>query len=121
MRRERILVVDDNRDAAQGLAMLLEIKGHHVETAFDGPEALDRAEELQPTVVLLDIGLPAMDGYQVARELRRRQGGRQMLLVAVTGYGHESDRQRSRDAGFDHHLLKPVGIDALEEVLDGKS
>lgn len=117
MRQSRILVVDDNQDAAQGLAMLLEIKGHEVATAHDGPQALERALEFRPTVVLLDIGLPAMDGYQVARELRRQEGGEEMLLVAVTGYGHESDRQRSRDAGFDHHLLKPVGIEALEELL----
>jgi CheY-like chemotaxis protein len=119
MSRERILVVDDNRDAAQGLAMLLEIKGHEVATAHDGPEALTRAQEFQPTVVLLDIGLPAMDGYQVARELRRQEGGDEILLVAVTGYGHDSDRQRSRDAGFDHHLLKPVRLEALENLLTG--
>ena len=117
MARERILVVDDNRDAAQGLAMLLEIKGHEVATAHDGGQALEAARQFQPTVVLLDIGLPEMDGYEVASRLRAQRGGDALLLVAVTGYGQESDRKRSEEAGFDHHLLKPVRLEALEQLL----
>ncbi|HVS03134.1 MAG TPA: response regulator [Thermoanaerobaculia bacterium] len=114
----RILVVDDNIDAAQGLAMLLEMKGHEVVTAFDGPQALEAARDEAPDVVLLDIGLPQMDGYEVARRLRQGPRGQAMLLVAVTGYGHERDRQRSIDAGIDHHLLKPVRIEELEGLLE---
>ena len=115
--RRRILVVDDNLDAAEGLAMLLSLRGHEVATAYDGQSAIDQARELQPDVVLLDIGLPRLDGFEVARRLREEHTSRPMLLVALTGYGQERDRVRAREAGFDHHLLKPVRLEMLEGLL----
>ena len=114
---KRVLVVDDNLDAAEGLAMLLTLKGHQVSTAYDGQGAIDRAREVDPDVVLLDIGLPRLDGFEVARRLREEHPERQMLLVALTGYGQERDRVRAREAGFDHHLLKPVRLEMLEQLL----
>jgi len=113
----RVLVVDDNLDAAEGLAMLLSLRGHQVATAYDGQDAIERAREMQPNVVLLDIGLPRIDGFEVARRLREEHPARPMLLVALTGYGQERDRVRAREAGFDHHLLKPVRLEMLEELL----
>ncbi len=113
----RVLVVDDNLDAAEGLAMLLSLRGHQVSTAYDGQSALERARQIDPDVVLLDIGLPRLDGFEVARRLRQEHSGRQMVLVALTGYGQERDRVRAREAGFDHHLLKPVRLEMLEQLL----
>jgi CheY-like chemotaxis protein len=113
----RILVVDDNRISARGLADLLGLSGHEVRTAFDGRAALDAARRHRPEVVLLDIGLPEMDGYQVAAQLRREEGLKDALIVAITGYGQEQDLRRSREAGFDRHLVKPVDLEALEELL----
>lgn len=113
----RILVVDDNLDAAEGLAMLLSLRGHEVATAYDGPSAIEQARKVQPDVVLLDIGLPRLDGFEVARRLREEHPSRPMLLVALTGYGQERDRVRAREAGFDHHLLKPVRLEMLEQLL----
>jgi len=113
----RVLVVDDNLDAAEGLAMLLQLKGHQVATAYDGEGAIDAAREFDPQVVLLDIGLPRLDGFEVARRLREEFPNRSMLLVALTGYGQERDRLRAREAGFDHHLLKPVRLELLEQLL----
>jgi two-component system CheB/CheR fusion protein len=104
----RILVVDDNIDAAESLALLLKIEGHSVEMAHDGVAALEAVRKKYPDVVLLDIGLPRMDGYEVARRLRSMEDQRDTLLVALTGYGQTEDRRRSREAGFDHHLVKPV-------------
>ena len=115
--RLRVLVVDDNVDAASGLAQVLELSGYDVRASHDGQGALAAAESFQPHVVLLDIGLPEMDGYEVARELRRRPGSRRALLVAVTGWGHESDKKKSREAGVDHHLIKPVDPAALKQLL----
>jgi CheY-like chemotaxis protein len=112
-----VLVVDDNLDAAEGLAMLLTLKGHEVSTAYDGQGAIERAREVEPDVVLLDIGLPRLDGFEVARRLREEHPARPMLLVALTGYGQERDRVRAREAGFDHHLLKPVRLEMLEQLL----
>jgi PAS domain S-box-containing protein len=112
----RVLVVDDNRDSAESIALLAEIWGHEVRTALDGPSALDIAAAYRPEVILLDIGLPGMDGYEVARQLRQRQGG-DPVLVAMTGYGMEEDRRRSREAGFDHHLVKPVDPEGLRVLL----
>jgi signal transduction histidine kinase/ActR/RegA family two-component response regulator len=114
--RRRILVVDDNVDAAQSLAMLLRLRGHDVQTAFGGPEALQAAKIDEPELVFLDIGMPVMDGYEVARGLRA-QFASELTIIALTGWGTEQDRQRSREAGFDHHLTKPVDLAALEEVL----
>jgi PAS domain S-box-containing protein len=111
--RRRILVVDDNRDAASSLAMLLELDGHAVVSAHDGQSALAAADSHRPDVALLDIGLPLVDGYEVCRRIRQQPWGRTMILVALTGWGHEEDRARTRDAGFDGHLVKPVNYTDL--------
>ena len=116
----RILVVDDNRDAADSTGTLLLLWGHEVRVAYDGPSAITLAREYRPDVCLLDLGMPQMDGYQVAAELRRDPVLTGMRLVAMTGYDGETDQQRSRDAGFDAHLVKPVEIAALQEVLTGE-
>jgi PAS domain S-box-containing protein len=108
----RVLVVDDNRDAAESLALLLRLKRHEVQVAYDGPEALEAARRHHPEVVVLDIGLPRMDGYEVARRLRQEPGLEKTTLIALTGYGRDEDRRRSQEAGFDRHLTKPV--DPLE-------
>jgi CheY-like chemotaxis protein len=113
----RILVVDDNLDAAEALAMLLKETGHDVRTAHDGPAALDAALDLRPNVVLLDIGLPGMDGYEVSRKMRQQPELENVVLVAVTGYGQEADRERSQAAGFDHHLVKPADIKNVQKIL----
>ncbi len=113
----RVLVVDDNRDSADGLATLLSLEGHHVTTAHDGPSALEKAHRFLPDIVLLDIGLPGMDGYEVARRMRASPDLRTSRLVAVTGYGGEADRLRSEEAGFYDHLVKPVDALALQELL----
>ena len=115
--RRRVLAVDDNRDSAESLCMLLELWGHDARCAFDGKEALDVAEIFEPDVVLLDIGLPGMSGYELAARLRASHALRQVTLIAVTGYGQEEDRRQVRAAGFDHHLVKPVDSDALERLL----
>ena len=115
----RVLVVDDNPDAAESLALLLRVEGHEVRTAHDGPAALKAATEFQPEVIFLDIGLPRVSGYEVARQLREQLGLKKVLLVAVTGYGQEEDRRRSREAGFDAHLTKPADPAALHELLAG--
>jgi len=116
-RRRRMLVVDDNRDAAFSLAMLLELDGHTIVQAHDGPSALDAADALRPEIALLDIGLPGMDGYDVCRRIRERAWGRGMILVALTGWGQEEDRSRTRAAGFDAHLVKPVNYADLMALL----
>jgi CheY-like chemotaxis protein len=115
----RILVVDDNRDTALGGALLLQALGHEVETAFDGPGALDLAHSFQPQAIFLDIGLPGMTGYEVARQLRS-DGFQGAKIIAVSGYGQPDDRRRSQEAGFDHHLVKPVDQAALQAVLTGE-
>jgi two-component system CheB/CheR fusion protein len=114
----RILVVDDNHDSAQSLADLLRIWGHEVEIAHDGPSALERAEEGRPDLVLLDIGLPGMDGYEVAERLRARRKSDELSLIALTGLGRQEDRRRALEAGFDHHLTKPISPPALRELLE---
>jgi CheY-like chemotaxis protein len=113
----RVLVVDDLEDSADSLAQLLTLSGHEARAAHDGAAALAAARVFQPEVVLLDIGLPGMDGFEVARRLRQQEGGGQMLLVALTGYAQERDRQRTCEVGFDHHLAKPVNLSALRELL----
>jgi signal transduction histidine kinase/CheY-like chemotaxis protein len=113
----RLLVVDDNVDAAESLADWLELTGHEVRTAHDGPAALEAAHAYQPEVVLLDLGLPRMDGYEVARRLRESLAAKNVVLVALTGYGREEDRHRSREAGFDYHLVKPVDVGGLQQLL----
>ena len=113
----RIPVVDDNEDAAQMLGMLLLKSGHEVLTVHDGPSTLTAAQDFCPNVVLLDIGLPGMDGFEVARKMREQEIFKGVTLVAMTGYGQDSDRQRSRDAGFDHHLVKPPDFNKLQQIL----
>jgi CheY-like chemotaxis protein len=103
----RVLVVDDNADVARGTAMILELLGYAVREAHDGPTALNAADEFNPDVVLLDLGLPQMDGYEVGRRLRSRSVGKALTLIAVSGYGQDDDRRRSVEAGFDHHCVKP--------------
>jgi CheY-like chemotaxis protein len=114
--RRRILVVDDNVDAASSLAMLLEQMGHEVVTASDGEEGVTKAAAFSPHVVFLDLGMPRMDGAEAAKRLRTLPGGGQTILIALTGWGQEHDRQRTRAAGFDHHFLKPIDPDSLEQL-----
>ncbi|MFB1485935.1 MULTISPECIES: ATP-binding protein [unclassified Thiocapsa] len=113
----RILVVDDNRDAAKSLAMLLELKGAEIQVSYDGPSALAALEQHPPDAVILDIGMPGMNGLELARRIRARPEYRQIALIAMTGLGEQADRQRSLDAGFDRHLVKPISFDALDAVL----
>jgi CheY-like chemotaxis protein len=113
----RVLVVDDNRDAAETLAMLLELLGHDVRVAHDGVQALECGAQFKPHAVLLDLGLPLLNGLDVCTRMRSEPWGKHALMVAVTGWGQASDRTRSREAGFDTHLVKPVEPQALEETL----
>ncbi|MDQ6893033.1 MAG: ATP-binding protein [Acidobacteriota bacterium] len=113
----KVLVVDDNLDAADGLAELIRSMGHSVRTVYDGASAIREAERLHPEIVVLDIGMPGMDGHEVARRLRKDLGLKSAILVALSGYGQKSDRLLSREAGFDHHLVKPVDLTALEGLL----
>jgi two-component system CheB/CheR fusion protein len=113
----RVLLVEDNVDAADALAELLRMWGHEVEVVHDGASAVEKAGEVRPDVVLLDIGLPGMDGYQVAGALRALPDLRRALLVALTGYGQETDRRRTAAAGFDHHLIKPVDLEELKHLI----
>jgi CheY-like chemotaxis protein len=113
----RFLIVDDNVDATVSQALLLRHMGHEVETAYSGAAALEKAQAFQPEIVLLDIGMPGMDGYEVARRLRASPLGRDVKLVAQTGWGQDADRRRSREAGFDAHLAKPVDIEALMRLI----
>jgi CheY-like chemotaxis protein len=115
----RVLIVDDNEDAANSLAMILKLGGHDTASAYTAVDALQRAADFRPDVVLLDIGLPEMDGYEVAQKMRELPGLRDIRLVAVTGYGRSDDRLRARDAGFDDHLTKPVEFAVLERTLAG--
>jgi PAS domain S-box-containing protein len=117
--KRRILVVDDNRDTADSLGMMLQLMGHDIALAHDGLEAVQAATDFRPDVVFLDIGLPRMNGYEVTRYIREQQWGKEMLIVAVTGWGQEEDKRRALEAGFDHHLTKPVGMEVLEKLLRG--
>ncbi|OGG50310.1 hypothetical protein A2763_01455 [Candidatus Kaiserbacteria bacterium RIFCSPHIGHO2_01_FULL_54_36] len=112
----RILVVDDNRAAADGIGRLLELRGHHLSVAYSGAEAIEKATEERPQVIILDIGLPDMDGYEVARALQQKRFSG--TLIALTGYGQESDKEKALEAGFHHHLTKPVGLKEIEAVLN---
>ena len=113
----RVLVVDDNIDAAQTLADLLTMTGHEARLAYDGPGAVTAAVAWCPDVVLLDIGLPGLSGFEVAKRIRREAAHSAMVLVALTGYGQASDRQHALEAGFDHHLVKPADFDEVEKIL----
>ncbi len=116
-KRRRVLVVDDSVDAAKTIAMLLRLWGHDVKTAHDGAEALAIAHDFLPEVVLLDIGLPGMNGYELARRMRSEPPLAKVRLVAVSGYGQQEDLRRSKEAGFDQHFTKPVEPAALERLL----
>jgi len=113
----RVLVVDDNVDTVTTLALLVQESGHQVRTAFDGLSVLEAALDYRPNVVLLDIGLPGLNGFEVAKRLRQQPALQNAVLVAMTGYGRESDRQRSQEAGFDHHLVKPGDFGKVLEIL----
>jgi CheY-like chemotaxis protein len=114
----KVLVVDDNADAVESLVLLLRASGHHdVRTAYTGPDAVTTAIDYEPDVVLLDLGLPGLDGFEVAKRIRQHHAHRKTVLVAITGYGQESDRKRSVEAGFDHHLVKPAAFAQLKEIL----
>jgi signal transduction histidine kinase len=115
--RRRILIADDNRDALESLAQLLQLAGHEVYRAGDGLEAIGAAEEFRPELMLLDIGMPGLDGYEVARRVRAQEWGRSTVLVAVTGWGQDADRRRSREAGFDSHWVKPLDAHKLASLL----
>jgi len=117
MATQRVLVVDDNRDSATSLALLMKYLGHTVETAFDGPAALATAAKFNPAIVLLDIGLPGLNGYDVARSLRQDPLLKNVVLIAQTGWGQEEDRRKSREAGFDGHLVKPVDFNVLLDLI----
>lgn len=119
MAASRILVVDDNRDAADSLADLLRIWGNDVEVCYDGLAAIDCAESFRPHIAVLDIGLPRLDGYELARRFAANPGLRDTVLIAITGYAQEEDLRRVRDAGFHHHLIKPVDVDTLLQLLAG--
>jgi CheY-like chemotaxis protein/two-component sensor histidine kinase len=116
-RSSRILVVDDNADTASGMARLLELLGHDVAIAYTGPEAIEAAARHRPEFVLLDIGLPGMDGYEVAARLRQEESCRGTVIVAASGYGQDEDRKRSLAAGFDYHLVKPIDQEVLLTIL----
>jgi CheY-like chemotaxis protein len=114
----RILIADDNCDSADSLALLLKMGGHEVWTVYDGPTALKTAAQCQPHVVLSDLGMPGMNGYEIARRLREQEASRECVLVAVTGYAQSDNGTRIQDAGFDHHMVKPVEFAALQLLLD---
>lgn len=113
----RVLLVDDNTDSVEPLSLLLQAKGHATQIASDGEDALRQADAFQPQVVLLDIGLPRMDGYEVARQLREKPYGKSMILVALTGWAGREVRERAASAGFDYHLVKPVNWDELDRIV----
>ena len=113
----RILVVDDNADAGLTLAMLLRLKGYEAHSCTSGRAGIEAAQALQPSAILLDIGMPDLDGYATLRLIREQVWGRDMVIIALTGYGQEEDRQRTREAGFNGHLVKPVDLALLTKLL----
>ena len=118
-RKLRVLVVDDNRDAAETLAHLVGLLGHEVHLAYDGEEAVAAATAGQPDVILMDLGMPKLNGYDAARQIRAASWGQELLLIATTGWGQEDDRRRTKEVGFDHHLVKPVEMRVLHDLLAG--
>lgn len=116
-RHARILIVDDNQDAAASLALLLNIAGNETHTAHDGLQAIEAAARFRPDMILLDIGLPKLNGYEACRRIREQPWGKNILLVALTGWSLDEDSPQSKGAGFDHHLVKPVELDALKGLL----
>jgi CheY-like chemotaxis protein len=116
-RQRRVLVADDNRDAGETMAMLLRLDGHEVHVATDGLEAVEMFARVNPEVVILDIGMPGLSGHEVARRIREHSGGRDVTLIAVTGWGQKSDKDRAAASGFDHHFTKPVEPTVLSALL----
>lgn len=117
--RRRVLIVEDNADARESLRTVLELSGHEIYEAEDGPGGVEQALALRPDMALIDIGLPSLDGYEVARQIRSAPAGREMFLIALTGYGQPRDRQQAREAGFDAHLVKPVDFQRLSAIIAG--
>lgn len=113
----RVLVVDDNRDAAESLAVFLQLGGHSVHTAYDGVEAVEAAESFRPDIVLLDIGMPKLNGYEACRRIRDTAWGKDMTVIAQTGWGQDEDKRRTHEAGFDGHLVKPVDPVAVMKIV----
>ncbi len=113
----RVLVVDDNVDSAETIGFVLQRMGHQIRTEYDGQRAIAAADAFRPDLILLDIGLPGMNGHEVAREIRQTPWGGTTTIIAVSGWGEEADRQQSRAAGFDHHVLKPLDYDAVKQLL----
>ena len=114
----RVLLVDDNPDSSEPLSLLLQTRGHETRIATEGEGALAAADEFQPNCVLLDLGLPRMDGFEVARQLRARPYGHQLILIALTGWTGKDVRTRAADAGFDYHVAKPVNWEELEKIVE---
>lgn len=114
---QRVLLVDDNTDSSEPLSLLLQAKGHETRIAVDGEEAIEMADEFLPDCVVLDLGLPGIDGYEVARRLRERPSGAKLTLVALTGWAGKDVRVKAAAAGFDYHLVKPVNLEALERIV----
>jgi CheY-like chemotaxis protein len=117
VQKRRILVVDDNHDSAMSLGMMLKLMGNEIQTAHDGHAAVEAAEQFRPDIILLDIGLPKLNGYDACRRLREQSWSQGTVIVALTGWGQDEDRRRSKEAGFDHHLVKPVEIGDLQKLL----
>jgi CheY-like chemotaxis protein/two-component sensor histidine kinase len=115
--QRRLLVVDDNRDAVESMATMLRLSGNEVHTAYDGIEAVEKAEALRPDVVLMDIGMPRLNGYDATRRIRAQSWGARIVVIALTGWGQEADRRQSREAGCNHHLVKPVAFGQLEQLI----
>lgn len=117
IRQRKVLIVDDNHDNADLCAIILRKAGHEVRTAYSGDEALSIAPEFKPDFALLDIGMPGMDGYELAQHMRTNGWSKNMTLIAITGWGHEEDKLRALSAGFDHHLTKPFDVEMLEKMI----
>jgi CheY-like chemotaxis protein len=116
---QRVLLVDDDPDSSEPLSLLLQTKGHETRVVTDGAEAISVADEFKPNCVLLDLGLPRMDGYEVARRLRKRPYGSDLVLVALTGWAGREIRSKAAEAGFDYHIVKPVNWDEVEKIVRG--
>lgn len=115
--RRRILVVDDNHDSVESLAILLTLQGHETHTAGNGQEAVEAAARLRPDVILLDIGMSSMNGYEACRRIREQPGGEDVFIIALTGWGQDEDRRRSSEAGFNQHMVKPLNLAVLMRLL----
>jgi CheY-like chemotaxis protein len=115
--RRRILVVDDNRDSTESMRLFLGMLGNDVAVTYDGLEAVESVASFRPDVVLLDIGLPKLNGYEAARQIRQQPWGKDVYLIALTGWGQEDDRRSCKEAGFDHHMLKPIDLQVFQELL----